>query len=125
MVDNLGMKNKVYFIGYIPDIDLWDYYSMCDVFLHLDVADFTIVFYEVLCLGKKIILSVDTEIDSWLSTKENVVMVKPNINSVINAMERIISENLTPPLKIEKQLLKQYTWEYNYSKVLQLLSSNA
>ena len=98
---------------------------MCDVFLHLDVADFTIVFYEVLCLGKKIILSVDTEIDSWLSNKENVVMVKPNINSVINAMERIISENLTPPLKIEKQLLKQYTWEYNYSKVLQLLSSNA
>ena len=125
LVDNLGMKNKVYFIGYIPDIDLWDYYSMCDVFLQLDVADFNIVFYEALCLGKKIILSVDTEIDSWLSNKENVVMVKPNINSVINAMERIISENLTPPLKIKKQLLKQYTWEYNYSKVLQLLSSNA
>jgi len=53
LVEDLNLKNKVIFLGYIPEEDLFDYYSACDVFAFPSWTTSGITPYEALVVGKK------------------------------------------------------------------------
>lgn len=55
--ERLGLERDVLFAGFIPDVELWDYYGACDLFVCLDCADFDLAPYEALALGRKVVWS--------------------------------------------------------------------
>lgn len=64
LTEDLGLRNKVTFTGYVPDGDLPAYYNLCDVFAMpnrevagagLSIEGFGIVFLEAAACGKPVI----------------------------------------------------------------------
>lgn len=52
----LGLEEQVRFLGYVSDVELVDYYNLCDVFLMPSKGEgFGIVFLEALACGKPVI----------------------------------------------------------------------
>lgn len=106
MVDELKVGNKVKFMGYIPEGELWDYYSACDVFVHLDCGDFDLSAYAPLALQKKVVWSCEMEVDQRLAQNRHIFIARPIKEDVV----RVIEEALTTEVP-KKNDLSDYTWD--------------
>lgn len=118
LVEEYGLDDKVLFVGFIPDIELWDYMQSCDVFVHLDLADFDIAPLEALALGSSVIWSEDMDMPELSDSINNIKIfsVKSNAKSVADAMHAAAcSESLNFDDKDIKKLMSPLTWE-NYSQ---------
>jgi glycosyltransferase involved in cell wall biosynthesis len=113
----LGIEDRVKFIGFVPDDDLWDYYAACDVFVSLDWADFGISAYEALALQKKVVWSTEIETDDYLSRNRHIFAANPNVEDVARALESALAEGAA-----EKFDMSPYTWQRYCEQVVQLLS---
>lgn len=118
MVKSLGIESEVRFVGYIKDEELWDYYACCDLFVHLDLADFDLAPYDALALGKKVIWSTEMEVDSILCNNRFIFATEPNVDDVAIAIEKALKTNLGIMTPVEKSNLSYYTWDKHFSRLL-------
>lgn len=119
LVKELLIESQVKFIGYIPDNLLWDYLSICDVFISLDLADFDIAPLEALALGKNVIWADEMELNDIKKLLPNSIF---SVNSDINFISKCLItaiNNLdqTDSPASRKAALSYLSWE-NYSKVM-------
>ena len=112
----LGIEDRVRFIGFVPDDDLWDYYIAGDVFVSLDWADFGISAYEALALQKKIIWSTEVETDDYLSGNQHIFAANPTIEDTAQAMEKALDTEVSEPFD-----MSPYTWQRYCERVTELL----
>ena len=113
----LGIEDRVKFIGFVPDDDLWDYYAACDVFISLDWADFGISAYEALALQKKIVWSTEIETDDYLSQNRHIFAANPTVEDTAAAMEKALITEVT-----EEFDMSPYTWQKYSEQVAEQLS---
>jgi glycosyltransferase involved in cell wall biosynthesis len=113
----LGIEDRVRFIGFVPDDDLWDYYAACDVFVSLDWADFGISAYEALALQKKIIWSTEIETDDYLSRNRHIFAAYPTVEDTAKALEKALNTEVT-----EQFDMSPYTWQRYCEQVMEQLS---
>jgi glycosyltransferase involved in cell wall biosynthesis len=117
IVANLGIEDRVRFIGFVPDDDLWDYYAACDVFVSLDWADFGISAYEALALQKKIVWSTEIETDDYLSRNRHIFAANPTLEETAKALEKALNTEVT-----EQFDMSPYKWERYCEKVAEELN---
>ncbi len=118
LAKDLDIESKVRFVGYIKEKELWDYYAICDVFVQLDRADFDIVSYEALGLGKKVIWSTEIEVDGFLDGNRFIFPADPTINSVSEVMKEALETELITMTSTEKENLYHYTWDNYFGGIL-------
>lgn len=106
LTQELGIIDKVKFMGYIPEGELWDYYAGCDVFAHPFQGDFAIAPYEALSLQKKVVVPKEMELDDHLVKNKHVFVA----DSTVDGLAKAIKEALTAEVS-EKCDLLDYTWE--------------
>ena len=112
LVKKLNIQDRVKFVGYIKEEELWDYLASCDVFVHPNWADFAIAAYEPLALQKKVVWSTEMEIDEYLSTNKYIFVAEPTIECLAKAIKRALATEVS-----EKYDLSDYTWEKYVERV--------
>jgi glycosyltransferase involved in cell wall biosynthesis len=112
----LGIEDRVKFIGFVPDNDLWDYYAAGDVFVSLDWADFGISAYEALALQKKVVWSTEIETDDYLSRNRHIFTANPTVEDVVKALEKALGTRVTEPFD-----MSPYTWQRYCEQVMREL----
>jgi glycosyltransferase involved in cell wall biosynthesis len=112
LVKSLGIEDKIKFVGYIPDEELWDYYYGCDVFAHPDWLTSAIAPYEALAAGKKVVLSTDMEVPKALQNDLHIIVTEPAAAEMAQALEKALKTRVTG--KID---LSEYTWESYCRKI--------
>jgi len=106
LAEQLKIADKIRFMGYIKEEELWDYYAGCDVFVHPNWADFAIAPYEALALNRKVVWSTEMEIDEHLVSDGHIFTANPNVDDFARAIEEALAADVT-----ERNDLSSYTWD--------------
>jgi glycosyltransferase involved in cell wall biosynthesis len=113
----LGVSDRVRFLGYVPERDLYDYMGAADLVVSLDIADFDIAGYEPLALGTPALWSSEHEVDDALKDHPWLFTTNPDPDAIAAAMARALaaprparSEALVAPLRA-------YTWSARFAKL--------
>jgi len=106
LAKELGIVDKVKFVGFIEEEDLWDYYASCDVFVHPNWADFAIAPYEALALQKKVVWSTEMEMDKSIMKNKHIFTADPTVKDFAKAIEKALNTEIT-----EKNDMTMYTWD--------------
>nr|WP_254230370.1 glycosyltransferase [Vibrio coralliilyticus] len=112
---DLGIEKNVDFLGFIPEEELFDWYSMADLFVSIDWADYRITMYEALVMNTKVVLSDETDADPFLCDSKYLYTTKPDKLSTLPTLSLALKEKPTISKSELKKYLKKYTW-LNYCK---------
>ena len=110
LVNGLHIEDRVKFLGYIPENELFDYYSACDVFAFPSWTTSGITPYEALALGKKVVWT--SEADEPVLKDERVFVADPTVDKFAEALEKALNVEIKG-----KPDLSEYTWDKYFEKV--------
>ena len=110
LAKDLGVDDRVIFLGYIPEDVLFDYYASCDVFAFPSWTTSGITHYEALAMGKKVVWT--SEADEPVLSDPHVFVADPTVDDFAEALERALNTNVKG-----KTDLSQYTWDKYFEKV--------
>lgn len=119
LAEELGVAQRVRFLGFVPDGELWDTISASDVFLCADWTDFDIAPYEALALGRRVVWTSEIETDPWLERNGAVFPGDPTPDGLAGAMERALGSPDVPRRALS-EFLRRFTWESYFRQVLAL-----
>jgi len=125
LAKELNIQEQVIFLGFIDDNDIYSYYSLADIFISIDWADFRITAYEALAMGTKVILSNETDKDSFLENSGYLKLVKPIPIDTCNAMQEMLHSKTSITSKSLNQYLENFTWENYIKRILFHLEQQA
>ena len=118
LAKELNIQERVKFIGYIKEEELWDYYVSCDIFAHPDHADFDISAYQALALQRKVVWSSEMEIDEHLSTNRHIFPADPMVDDFAKAIEKALITDIR-----EYDDVSMYTWGRYFGKIIKELKN--
>ena len=122
LADELGVGNKVSFIGYVPEAILWDYLADCDVFLHLDLADFDIAPLEALAMGANVVWSEEMDLPDLTRQLTCLWPVKPESKAIAEAVKQAIDAGKGAMLQdARRRVLQAYSWESYTTRMTQVI----
>lgn len=111
IVARLNITDRVIFLGFIPNEQLFDYYSSADIFLSLDWADFNITVIEAVSAGTKAVVSDEGEFDVRLVDNGYICTVDPKSRSEISNGIYNLHAGVTGLDKDNfRAVLDSYTW---------------
>lgn len=113
----LKIEDKVKFVGFIPEEELWDYYAACDVFVHPDWADFDLTPYMALALQKKVVCPAEMEVDHHLQDSGYIFVAQPTADDFASAVEKALVAKATKNID-----LSAYTWRNHCQAMIRELS---
>ena len=123
LVKELNIGQRVLFIGFVKEKELWDYYASCDVFINLDIADFDIASYVALGVGRKLVCTTEFEIDRDLSKNRFIFVAEPNEYAIATSLKEALNAKIGLLSHDEKDLLKKYTWDEYFNNILNEIAS--
>ncbi len=104
----LGVKDRVRFVGYVAEDMLWGYYASAAVFLCAEPVDYDITVYEALALGCNIVLPFEMEVDQDLFKSGTIFQAELTSKDLARAIAEALdaSRNSAPV-----SALREYTWD--------------
>ena len=100
----------MYFLGYIPEERLYDYYYNCDVFISADHAAFGLTSYLAIGFNKKVVWTNEYDIVDILEDTNRIFPADLNTESFRIAIESALVSKIKGEID-----LNIYSWE-NYFK---------
>jgi len=117
LVRVLSLDDRVSFVGFIPERDLWDFYGCCDVFVHPNWADHALAPYEALAMQKKVVWTTEMEMeDAALKHNRHIFPADPTAEDLAAAISSALAAGEVPA-----DDLSGYTWENYCAQVLHVL----
>jgi glycosyltransferase involved in cell wall biosynthesis len=113
LTQQLDLGNKVKFLGYIKEGDLWDWLASCDVFVHPNWADFAIAAYEPLALQKKVVWSTEMELDHALEGDAHIFTANPTPEDFAATIEQALDTEIQETIDVS-----MYAWDIYCDKIL-------
>jgi glycosyltransferase involved in cell wall biosynthesis len=124
LVNRLNITEKVLFIGFVKEVYLWDYYNSCDLFLHLDLADFDIAPLEALAIGTKVVWSNEMDIPNLENKIKGLWSVSSDPDTISEAMNEALNFTLTnEEISDRRSILKNFSWEFYTNKMIEAVYS--
>jgi glycosyltransferase involved in cell wall biosynthesis len=112
LAKDLGVQDRVKFVGFVDEKDIWDYYAACDVFAYPGWADYAITVYEALALQKKVVCSSEMEIESRLLASGHVFKTYPSVEAFAKTLKEALSTEVKTNINPN-----EYTWDKYFDKV--------
>jgi len=110
LAEELGIKERVKFVGFISDPELFDYHAACDVFAFPSWTTSGISPYEALAVNKKVVWT--TEADEPVLGDKHVFLAHPTVEDFAKGLEKALN---TP---VEGEIdLSDYTWDRYFETV--------
>jgi len=124
LVNRLNIREKVFFIGFVEEDYLWDYYDSCDLFLHLDLADFDIAPLEALAVGAKVVWSNEMDIPNLENTIDGLWSVESDPSAIAETMNEALNLSLSAEeISKRRSSLKSFSWELYTQKMIESIYS--
>lgn len=122
---DLGVEKYVIFLGQLPHKKVLEYMSICDIFVMPSWQEtFGLVYLEAMAHGKPIIGCKSQGIDGVVKDGETGLLVKQkDIKGVIRSVGYLLNHDEEAKLigkKARKLVLKNYTWEKNAEKTINI-----
>ncbi|MBI2853653.1 MAG: glycosyltransferase family 4 protein [Chloroflexi bacterium] len=118
LVAELGIQDRVKFVGRVKEDELWDYYLSCDVFGHPFWREFAITPYELLALQKKVVWSTETDADESMKGNQHIFAADPTVDGFAQGLRKALTTEVNEPFD-----MSAYTWDrYFSSRAKQLLA---
>jgi glycosyltransferase involved in cell wall biosynthesis len=119
--EDLGLAERIVFLGFVPTEELWDAMATCDVFVCADWTDFDIAPYEALALGRRVVWSSEMETDQGLERMGAIFAVEPSVKGLAEGMTRaLLSPEVSRCDLVD--FLQRYTWNNYFRQVLEVMS---
>ena len=120
LVEDRKLGQSVRFLGFIREFDLWDWLATCDVFVHMNWAEFAIAPYEALALGSNVVWSTEMELDPELARYPHIFPSQPEPA----ALARQITAALAAPRATpeQRQTLRVFSWEHYFAALEEIIS---
>jgi glycosyltransferase involved in cell wall biosynthesis len=115
LAGELGISDRVTFLGFVAEKDVCPLTAHCDVYLSLDVADFDISPYEALALRRPVIWSSEMDVDDYLSKCPAVIAVEPTVEKVSAAIGRALELKTN---EVDWSGMARYSWEAYFQEML-------
>lgn len=115
LAQELGVMNRVRFLGFIPDSELFDYYAICDVFAFPSWTTSGITPYEALAMGKKVVWT--TEADEPILGDKHVFLADPTVEDFAKGVEEALNTRVEGKLD-----LSGYTWNRYFESIVAALN---
>jgi glycosyltransferase involved in cell wall biosynthesis len=116
LVKELDIEDRVQFVGFINESELWDYYAASDVFVCAHWADFNITPYGALAMQKKVVWPNSIEVDETLAGNQHIFASNLTVADYSRAMEKALAADI-----VEQNDLSIYTWERYSEEILKNL----
>ncbi len=110
LIEDLGIVERVKFLGFIPDSEISDYYAACDVFAFPSWTTSGITPYEALAANKKVVWT--SEADEPILVDKHVFIADPNSKDFARAIEEALNTNVEGTVD-----LSNFTWDRYFEKV--------
>jgi glycosyltransferase involved in cell wall biosynthesis len=110
LTEDFGITERVKFLGYIQDPELFDYYATCDVFAFPSWTSSGITPYEALAVGKKVVWT--TEADEPVLEDSHIFLADPTVDDFVKGLEEALSAEVKG-----KSDLSNYTWDKYFETV--------
>lgn len=110
LTEELGVAERVKFLGFIPDAELFDYYASCDIFAFPSWTTSGITPYEALAVGKKVVWT--SEADEPVLEDEHVFVAEPTVEDFERGLEEALNAHVEGKVN-----LSDYTWEKYFETV--------
>lgn len=113
--EDLGVSNRVKFLGFIKYEDIPSYFSVCDIFIRPSLSEgFGNSFIEAMAFGLPVIATPVGGIVDFISDKETGVFCSPeNPQSIVKAIE-VLNENALREKIINNAkslVVEKYSWD--------------
>lgn len=124
IIENLGIKNNVFFTGFIPDGELAKHFMLADLYVMPSKKEgFGIVFIEALFYGLPVIAgSKDGSADALLNGKLGILVDPDDQEEINNAIEKVLLNRSA--FKPDHSLLMQHFSFDVYKKKLGAILQN-
>ena len=86
----LALDDCVRFAGYVPESDLWHYYSAAKVLAAPAMADFIIAPYEAMAMGARAVWTTEMETDPAIEASGQVFVAAPEERAFADALVRAL-----------------------------------
>jgi glycosyltransferase involved in cell wall biosynthesis len=120
LASDLGIADRVRFVGFIPESALWDWIAHCDVFIHPNWAEFAIAPYEALALGRKVVWSSEMELDPPIEATGLVYAADPTVESMSRALRAALAAG--PPEPGARAPMAAYVWDRYFAVVEEVVA---
>lgn len=117
IANGLGINDRVLFLGFIPESELFEYYASCDIFTYPAWRDTGITPYEALACGKKVVWT--TEADQPVLNSEYCFIAEPTVDSYAIGMDKALTTEITNKLSLE-----DYTWDHYFDTIYSSIVEN-
>ena len=117
LVKKLNIENHVYFLVFIPEKNIYDYYNSCDVFISADHAAFGLTSYLAIGFNKKVVWTNEYDIDDILKDTYRIFPAELNAESFKKAIETALVSEIRGNID-----LNVYSWEYYFKTIHTILS---
>ena len=114
---SLGVADRVKFVGLVPNRDLPNYLSVCDIFIRPSRSEgFGVSFIEAMAAGLPVIATPVGGIPDFLDDKETGVFCSPDNPQSIVVAVKLLMEDATLRNKIVAQaknrVIERYDWNH-------------
>lgn len=121
----LGINDKVEFLGRLSHVDVMRYMAEADIFsLPSWNEAFGVVYIEAMAHGKPVIGCVGEGLEDFVKDKKTGLLVKPkDVDSLSEAMDYLLrnpEKAKTIGERARKLVLENYTWEKNAEKTIKI-----
>jgi len=110
IVNDLALHDKVLFLGFVPESELFEYYASCDIFAFPSWTSSGITPYEALACGKKVVWT--TEADQPVLNNRYVFLAEPTVEAFAMGLEKALNTEATDKLPLEN-----YTWDNYFNTI--------
>lgn len=110
LVGSLNLNDRVIFVGYINDDNLYDYYAVCDVFAFPSWTSSGITTYEALVLQKNVVWT--SEAEEPVLNHPHIFLAEPTLKDFTRGLEKALLTEVS-----ERIDLTQLTWDDYFSVV--------
>ncbi|WP_017300732.1 glycosyltransferase [Nodosilinea nodulosa] len=128
LVNSLGIGDCVTLAGFVPDEEICDYYSLCDVFAMPSKGEgFGIVYLEALACGKPTVGgNQDGAIDALCHGELGILVDPDNVDEIADTLIDILQGKASHPALYQPEILRQkvneiYGFESFQANILALL----
>jgi len=121
LADELGLDERVWFVGFIPDCDLQGWYQASDVFLSADNADYDLSVMMALPERRKVIVSTQYDIPAGLSSLRRFFFVaEPSPQGYGESIAHALATTVPNASQGDECELQALTWESYFEEFFKI-----
>ena len=119
LTNELELKDRVIYLGFVPESKLSYWYAACDVFLSADNADYDLSVMSALPFAKKIVVSTQYEIPPGLKyLRRFFFAASPDVESFADNIAVALATIVAPLSSEDVEELRPMTWERYFEAIL-------